>query len=149
VEEKQMDDYGEALLIMRQDNVDYELAFSLLNRAIEKENDHRALNALSTWYLHGVHVKKNLRIGLKYARKAAELGNSQSAFNLAYSIEAGIGIKKNPVQAFQYYLLSALLGDEDALGHASRMCGLGHGVPKNKKLAKLIFDLKIDPVPYY
>ena len=130
-------------LIKRAENLakkrKYKEAFVLLEEA-ESRHVPIASYALATWYLHGRHVRKDLRKGFEYLTKASK-GNIKEAFyDLAVCYEKGSGTPKNLEKAFQNYLEASLLGDKDSFYEIVRCLYYGIGVKKNRELSTLIYD---------
>src|SRR4051812_48929903 len=97
----------------------------------------KASYAIGTWYLHGVHYKKNLKKGIQYIKIAVKENIPEALFDLAVSYESGLGITKNEKKAFEYYLRAALKGDKEATAELGRLYYYGIGVNKNKILADI------------
>jgi uncharacterized protein len=95
--------------------------------------------ALATWYLHGFDniVKINIKKGIALLRKASGKNEPNACYNLAISYELGKGVKKSISKAVQYYTKSALLGEVDAMDQLTRIYYYGHGVEKNRLLARV------------
>lgn len=64
-------------------------------------------------------------------KKAAELGNAESQYNLGYCYQAGIGIEQNAEKAIEWYSKSADQGFKDGLYQMMMAYGNGSGVEQN------------------
>jgi TPR repeat protein len=53
--------------------------------------------------------------GIRYYRKAAEMGNGRSMMALGYAYQTGDGVDADPAEAARWYEQAALAGREDAL----------------------------------
>src|SRR5262245_2831094 len=73
-------------------------------RAAQSAGDHRATYALGTWYLHGTHLKKDVKEGTRLIRLAAKANVPDALFDLAVSCEKGIGVRRNLKRAAELYL---------------------------------------------
>lgn len=71
------DRYATAMKEASKRRPDFGKAYSFLQSA-RKAGDLRASYALATWYLHGRHVKRDLKLAVKLLKQAAE-GNVPSA----------------------------------------------------------------------
>lgn len=118
---------------------DYGTVFPLLVEAHEA-GDSTATYALGTWYLHGVHVKKNLRTAMAYLRQAAKEGHADALYDLAVSHEKGIGTKESPKMAAECYLAAILEGEKQSIYELGRCFYYGIGVEQNRRLARVLLD---------
>lgn len=59
-------------------------------------------------------VLKSLRLSFAWYKKAADLGDPKSQYNVAVSYHKGQGVEKNPQESARYFALSAQGGDSDA-----------------------------------
>lgn len=130
-----VDAYDAALHLMRSEAPDPEGARRLLEEA-SAAGDARATYALATWYLHGTHVKKSIKQGVRLLGVAAEAKVRDALFDLAVSYETGRGIAKDRAKAFQLYKEAADLGDPQAMFEVGRMLHHGIGVPKDREAAE-------------
>ena len=100
-------EYKRALaLAQRADLGDQEKARGLREAAARKGDD-RAVYALRSWYLHGVHVKRDMKKAKALLQKAATLGNGDAVYELAVGLERGAFGAKRPREAFSRYLDAA------------------------------------------
>ena len=51
---------------------------------------------------------------VKYYRKAAEAGHAKAQYNLGVCYDEGVGVAKDPAQAFAWYSKAAEKGNKDA-----------------------------------
>jgi TPR repeat protein len=138
-QKKTNDLYETALVEANKKNPDNNKVLSLLTKSLEEGNPKSAY-ALGTWYLHGYHVKKNLRKAIQLLRKAARENISEALFDLAVCYEKGAGVKKNEKLALEHYLCAALHGDEQSVYEVGRCYYHGIGVDKNRRVAKVWLD---------
>ena len=114
--------------------------YDLLLKA-ERRGDARAVYALATWYLHGSEFTKiNIRRATSMLRKAADGNVADANYDLAVSYAKGVGLKKSPQRAFEYYTKAALLGDAQAHAEVGRMLYWGIGTARNRRLARIWLD---------
>lgn len=102
------------------------MAKEFLLKAIK--GNGKAEYALTTWYLYGKEVKKDLKKAVELLKKLADKNISEANFNLTVCFETGQGIKQDLV--FKHYLKSALLGDKQSLYEVGRCYYHGIGVKK-------------------
>jgi TPR repeat protein len=128
--------YRLALQEMRTPKPDKAKAFELLTEALNK-NDPYAAYAIATWYLFGVHVRKNYAKGVGLLEIAAEKNIPSALFDLAVSCETGKGIKVNKKRAYELYVRAALWGDKQATYEVGRCLCYGIGTPRNLRFADI------------
>ena len=121
---------------MKKEPANLEMAFNYLSKSAQ-ENNHEAMYAIGTWYLHGRFVKKNYPLAIEYFLKAAMGDNSDAYFDLAVCYEKGTIGKKNFKAAFECFLRAALLGDKQALFEVGRCYYYGIGIPKNVNIGNV------------
>lgn len=131
--------YALALKQMARKQPDLQRAAGLLARAM-KEEDPRATYALGTWYLHGRYFDKDERKGTRLIKAAASHGVADAMFDLAVSLEKGIGTKKNARRAALAYLRAALSGDEDAVYEVGRCLHHGIGFARDRLAAAVWYE---------
>lgn len=68
-------------------------------------------------------------------KKAAELGNAESQYNLGYSYRAGIGVEQNIEKGIEWFSKSAEQGFNDGLYQMMMAYGNGDGVNQDFKKA--------------
>jgi len=125
---------------MRKKKPDVKKALKLLQQAY-KLHDAGAAYALATWYLHGTHVRKNLKKGTTLLKEAVSRENIPSAlYDLAVSYEKGTGTNKSLKKAYTYYLQAALWGEKDAFYEVGRCLYHGIGIKRDKSLANIWLD---------
>ena len=117
-------------------NPDFKKMYDFFEKSY-KQGNIKAAYALGTWYLHGYHVKKNLKKAIKLIKNAANANVSEALYDLAVSYEIGKGSKKSSRLAFEYYLKSALYGDKQSLFEVGRCYFYGIGVSKNRRISKI------------
>ncbi|HMI08467.1 MAG TPA: tetratricopeptide repeat protein [Flavobacterium sp.] len=73
-------------------------------------------------------------IAVPILRKAAEMGNAESQYNLGYTLSNGLGVSKDAVEAVKWYRKSSENGFND--GHYAMMMayGNGEGINQDSKL---------------
>lgn len=98
-------------------------------------NPYDAEAALGSALTDGTGVRKDLKEGLKWLRRAARHGSPQAQTDLGVCYHEGTGLKRNFKLAVKYYAQAASSGDE----WAQYLLGLcyrdGEGVPADKKRA--------------
>lgn len=136
--------YYKALRLAEQEDYDYHDVLHLLNESIRLGNK-KASYALATWYLNGIHVRKNYKKGFSLLQKAIQ-GGTENNFTLykdalsdiAVCYELGNGVQKDKQKAYYYYFLAALNGDLQAKQELSRCLYYGIGIKKDVELSSLI-----------
>ena len=68
-------------------------------------------------------------------KKSAALGNAEAQYNLGYSYQVGIAVKKNQEKAIEWYIKSAEQGFNDALYQLMMAYGNGDGVERDPEKA--------------
>ena len=68
-------------------------------------------------------------------KKSAALGNAEAQYNLGYSYQVGIAVKKNQEKAIEWYIKSAEQGFNDALYQLMMAYGNGDGVEQDPEKA--------------
>lgn len=122
-----------------QDRPDFGNAFDLLTRAFELGSPEAAY-ALGTWYLHGRHVRKNLKRAMHFLEIAADGDVAAAHFDLAVSYEKGIGTRKDVRRAARHYLSAALLGDVQSIYEVGRCFYFGIGVARDQEIGQAFLD---------
>lgn len=133
------DPYAKALKLAKAPNGNKEKVLELLEESYSQGNPEAAY-ALGTWYLHGEHVKKDLRKATGFLREAANSDVPDALYDLAVSYERGAGVKANPRKAFELFLRAALRGEKQSIYEIGRLYYYGIGIDKDKKLAKIWLD---------
>ena len=88
--------------------------------------------AIAEDYYWGNNGKtKDYAIAVKWARKAAEQGNSLGQFRLGYCYYNGEGVKKNYAEAVKWYRKAAEQGDVIAQCNLASCYEFGDGVSRN------------------
>lgn len=131
-----VDKYEEALKFAQQDDGDFGKVFTLLFQSYE-DGDSRAAYALGTWYLHGKHVRKNLKKALHFLREAADESVKEACYDLALCYEQGVGVRKSEKRAVQYYVKAALAGDDQSIYEVGRCYYYGLGVKRDRGIAEV------------
>lgn len=124
---------------MQAEAKDFEAAFELLLRASSMDNSE-AIYAIGTWYLHGVHVDKNIYKSAEYFHASCRLNHPTACFDLAICYENGEGVEKNTKLAFEHYVKAALWGHKGSLFEVHRCLYYGIGVIENKELSLIWLD---------
>lgn len=74
-------------------------------------------------------------------RVYSELNNAEALYLYGKCLLYGTnGVKKNSLNAFNLYILSAIQGNKDAMYELGNFYQIGHGVRKNKEIAILLFQ---------
>jgi uncharacterized protein len=109
-------------------------AYGLLLKAHNSGN-YKATYAISTWYLHGKHLKKDLKKAVELLKMAVKGNLSAAYYDLAVCYETGKGVKIDKKEAFLNYLSAALLGDGQSIYEVGRCYYYGIGIHKNLLVA--------------
>jgi TPR repeat protein len=113
--------------------------------SLAQAGDAKAKYILATWYIHGVH---GYEIDIERAKllleEASEELVPEACYDLAFLIENNAKGRNKNKDAFSLYLLSAILGDKDAIGEVVRCLYYGVGVYKNKNIAMLIDKISLN-----
>jgi len=131
--------YEQALQEAKKKRPDDEKVFSLLTKSLES-GEIKAAYALGTWYLHGKHVKRNIRRAVQLLKQAAQENIPDALYDLAVCYEKGVGTRKNEKKAFECYLRASLYGDVQSIYEVGRCYYYGVGVSKDKYISKIWFD---------
>lgn len=100
-----------------------------------EENDDYALCFMGTCHLHGVFTKKNVKKGIDYYTKSANMGFVDAQLELAlYYLYTKRG--KKDYEKGVYWLKKAV-GQEDSMAqyHLGKLYSLGNGVERNTNKA--------------
>ncbi len=133
------DQYTVALEMMNAENPDKELVFYLLTDAHESR-DPQATYALSTWYLHGEYVDKDMAKAIALLSAAADQNVPSALYDLAVCYENGEGVESDSRESFQLYLKAALRGDEQSVYEVGRCYYYGFGIAEDRVLADIWLD---------
>ena len=133
------DPYAVALRLMRARSPEFARIASLLRTASES-GDRRADYALGTWYLHGRHLPKSIRIGTRLIARAARAGVPDAMFDYAVSLEKGTGVARNERKAALWFLAAALSGMTRASFEVGRHLYHGIGFPKDRAQSRVWLD---------
>lgn len=129
--------YDQALKLAQDGSGRTRQVYDLLLEA-DRSGDARATYALATWYLHGSKfTRKNIPRGNEMLQRAAAKNIPEAAYDLAVSLEKGLGVEKSEKSAFELYTRAALLGDRQSLYEVGRMYYHGIGTCKDRKLAEI------------
>lgn len=128
------DPYKQALREARKKNPRNDKVFALLNKSLRVGNPEAAY-ALGTWYLHGKHVRKNLRKAIRLLRSAAKKNVPCALYDMAVSYEVGVGIRRNAERAAEHYMRAALHGDKQSVFEVGRCYYYGVGVARDRRIA--------------
>jgi len=121
---------------LKKQNPELKAVFSFLMDAANLDN-HEAMYAIGTWYLHGKYVKRDSTLAVEYFLKSVKGNNSNAYYDLAICLEKGVGTKKNKRKAFECYLNAALFGDKQSLYEVGRCYYHGIGISKNKEVGAI------------
>jgi len=105
--------------------------------------DPRASYAIASWYERGhspVVNRKNFKKAVRFLIPAVEAKVAYAVFDYAISLELGQGVEKNENAALCYYILALSLGCTEALKEIARMHYYGIVLPKDRKLAGILFE---------
>ena len=105
--------YRKALRIMDRGG-DLAAAYALLRTAAD-DGDGLSIYAIATWYLHGTYVRRNVRLGNRMLKDAADKNVAAACADLGASYYNGWGVSKSFNEAARYYMRAFLLGDLEAV----------------------------------
>jgi uncharacterized protein len=89
--------------------------------------------SIGYYYLKGLHGPPDYNKSLDYYQLAVERNSPQGYNFLGYHYKHGLGVKKNPVLAFQYFMASFQLGDRsDSCLYLGLSLLEGEGVAKDQ-----------------
>jgi TPR repeat protein len=83
-----------------------------------------------------------------YYQKASALGQPRGQGILGYCYGEGFGLEKDPVKAYELYLLAALGGESVSIYNLAHCFEEGVGVERNLSQVILKFNLNIPPRLY-
>lgn len=84
--------------------------------------DRKAMHNLALYAFEGVGGEaKSPQLAAQWFRKAADLGLIDSQYNLGRLYEQGLGVNRNPAEAYKWYLIAARSGDEESRSSAQRV----------------------------
>lgn len=86
-------------------------------------------------YYRGEGVKPNRGEGIKWFRKAADMGNVQAQFLMGTLYDKGEDLARDQGEAFRWYLRAAEQGHSQAQFNVGYMYTVGEGVKKDRKEA--------------
>lgn len=110
---------------------DFQTAFRLWLPMAER-GDVVAQANISTLYLNGQGVPKDIVESMKWCRKAAAQGWRDAQFNLGVGYEHGQGVGQDYVEASRWYLKAADQDDTAAQINLGALYEAGKGVRQNK-----------------
>ena len=110
----------------------FKKGFGLLY-AIRDSRIRGALFDLALCFESGRGVEKNLRMALKYYKKAASLGDADPKCELARCLYYGIGVSRNQKAAAHWYRRAARQGHRDAQLALSYLYERGLGVRSSRR----------------
>jgi len=110
---------------------DFQKAYRLWLPLAEQGNVVAQAN-VSTLYLYGQGVAKDLRESMKWCRKAAEQGWRDAQFNLGVGYEHGQGVGQDYAEAAKWYLKAADQDETAAQINLGALYEAGKGVRMNK-----------------
>ncbi len=131
--------YEEALAAAMTEDCDTGRVEQML-RAARDHGDSRATYALATWYLHGKHFRRNLRMAVGLFREAARADVPDAIYDLAVCFEEGIGVRMNLQLAARLYVRAALLGQKQAVFEVGRCYYYGIGVGRDTRMGNIWLD---------
>lgn len=114
-------------------------AWHKLNDCVSKHEHGPSLYAIGNWYLHGRHVKKNVRNAVKFFARGVCVNHAESCYELAVCLELGQGIEKDIKRAAKLYETAAKLGDKDAFSEYARCLYWGIGRRKDHAMARIYY----------
>lgn len=139
MEDKSVVFYKEAFEEMNKETPDITKAYNLLVESYDMGN-HKAAYALGTWYLHGKHVKVDLKKAIDLFNYATKTNIPEACFDLAVCYEKGTGVKIDLEKAFELYMRAALFGDSQSFYEVGRCYYHGVGIQQNERLANIWLD---------
>lgn len=97
--------------------------------------------------VHQWIAKPNLDLAFELYTKAAEAGDMDGQFQVAYMLSNGIGVPKNVNAAFSWYIKSAEQGHKTAQYSLGMYYENGLGIPVNLEKAKQWYELAVEELP--
>ena len=98
-------------------------------------------NAAEFYQSGDIKGRQDLKAALRYFRISAEKGNPVAAFKLGEIYENGIGIDKDSLQAFTWYMRSAARNDKDGQLKVGWCYQKGIGVQADPKVAVIWYRI--------
>ena len=84
--------------------------------------DRKAMHNLALYAFEGVGGQpRNPALAAQWFRRAADLGLTDSQYNLGRLYEQGLGVAANPAEAYKWYLIAARSGDDESRQSAERI----------------------------
>ncbi len=81
------------------------------------------MHNLALYYFEGTGGPKNTTTAAQWFRRAADLGLTDSQYNLGRLFEEGFGVAQNPAEAYKWYVIAARSGDAESRASAQRVKG--------------------------
>lgn len=131
--------YLRALNEMRSKAPRLDVAWSMLEEALN-EGSADAAYAMATWYLHGMHVRKNASKAVALLEIGSTAGIPSAKYDLAICYENGKGVVKNLKKAFSLYVEAALRGESSSIYEVGRCYFYGIGTRQDRTVARLWLD---------
>ncbi|MDB5676477.1 MAG: hypothetical protein JWM65_3459 [Sphingomonas bacterium] len=100
-----------------------------------QQGDTPAMLRMAYFYLAGPKAARDPAAGLAWARRAADAGSAQGAFDIGLIHDSGNGVAIDKAQAVTWYRKAADGGDNAAMIDLAALYLAGAGVPKDEALA--------------
>ncbi|TDK35637.1 sel1 repeat family protein [Rhizobium deserti] len=88
--------------------------------------------------------RQDLKTTARYFRVSAEKGNAVAAFKLGEIYENGIGLPKDPIQAFTWYMRAAARNDKDGQLKVGWCYQKGIGVQPDPQIAAIWYRISAE-----
>ncbi len=118
---------------------DFAVAYCIM-RPLAEAGDADAQYNIGWMYLNGYGLRVNDSLALDWWEKASAQGNADASFSIGMLYSLGEGaVPKNPDKAIDYYLLSAIAGQEDAVISLQSMM-LRNDEPMNDRMHAMLTE---------
>jgi hypothetical protein len=89
---------------------DYATAFRLTHDAVMRDHNLNAMKNLGNLYEDGLGTRKNLQLAVQWYRACADLGTVACQAELSRVYWVGIGVQRDPVEAYKWVLIAGRPG---------------------------------------
>lgn len=89
---------------------DYATAFRLTHEAVMRDHKLNAMKNLGNLYEDGLGTRKNLQLAVQWYRACADLGTVACQVQLSRVYWVGIGVQRDPVEAYKWALIAGRPG---------------------------------------
>ena len=89
---------------------DYATAFRLTHDAVMRDHNLNAMKNLGNLYEDGLGTRKNVQLAVRWYRSCADLGTVACQVELSRVHWVGIGVQRDPVEAYKWALIAGRPG---------------------------------------